>query len=160
MNEIAKKFFIEMQNHYKCQLAGIGGSVHEHPGMEDQWFMYYFQYDLTKDQARYLLLSCADNFINSVNQTIEYQQYLPKPYSYENINLTFGFDDVNGVRLCSPKLGTLSILNKRLFFTKFAGVFMDPDCKDIVEIESLEQAIVLNEAYLKRVEAGLETLPF
>lgn len=160
MDEIAQNFFTEMQNRYKCQLVGVGGSVYEHPGMDDQWFIYHFQYDLTKDQARYLALSCAEGFINSVNQNERYRHYLPRPYSYENLHLTIGFKDLNGEALTYPKLGEISLRKEVLYYKNYVGAFLSPDCKKIIEGETLEEALALNEAYLKRVEAGLETLPF
>ena len=160
MHQIAQKFLIQMQHCYSCKLIAIGGSVKDHPGMEDQFFMFNFQYDLTKDQARYLLLFCAQEFINSVNESEVYKQHLPRPYSYENLHLSFWFEDDANETLRTPKIAGISLQNNILRFRKYEGALISSDRREIVESETLEEAKALNEAYLKQLEAGLEVLPF
>jgi len=135
---IRKKAAQEISKKYDLQPCGIAGSM---PNGVLHMLGLHFQVNrpLTKNEARQLILDCAQDLLKEINSHPELAEYAPIfPFNENNIEMSLYIRDTKGRYAYPPYISVLRLVNEHLnYYTR--------DEKDDIEItykeavEKLEQ---------------------
>jgi hypothetical protein len=94
----------------------------------------------SKEKARHILLECAQDYIQEINNKKELRPYLRDyPVTAKNIDLSLSIHDRNGERIFYPNIGYASLSMGKLRYT--TRDINDPDTIKTVERETYEEAV-------------------
>jgi len=95
---------------------------------------------ISKEKARQILLECAQDYIQEINNKKELRPYLRDyPVTAKNIDLSLSIHDRNGDQVFYPNIGYASLSMGKLRYT--TRDINDPENVNTVERETFEEAV-------------------
>lgn len=137
---ISKNVFLSLNKNYNLIPCGSGGSAPDY-NLNYLSFRFNLKQNMDIDKARELLIICANEYLNRVNNCVELKKYMTKyPFDENNCDIAIFFVDNNNNPIQFPYLCVAGLFNGRLYYAS-EDELEDPYFKKTEFRESYQEAL-------------------
>jgi hypothetical protein len=117
-DKVVSAYSKDIKSRYNLQLDGSGGAMME--DIKEVSLMYHSYQTLKLEQARIMIVDCAENLLNRINSDLKIRPYLHNyPFTIKNIELTLGFYDHKGGFVKDEYIASVALLDGTIFYAQF-----------------------------------------
>lgn len=141
--QIANKVTYQFAKKHRMHICGSGGAMMD--CLETMGIDFQVSRKLSQDQARRLIIECANALLKEYNNCVELRPFLQQyPFKPENLRIFFFISPQKGNGCCHPDLGFVATYCGKIFYKTFDHPTLGKEVSSITE--SFEEALkIVNE---------------